>query len=430
MKSNSEKSVAILVVMLSLGSAWAIRGHFGHEWGAAWAGAIGVLALLLASGRKDWLQNWPILAATAALAWGATGMISYGQVVGYGNSADFLNAGYGLLGLFVIGGLFGFLGGGLTAMLLETSRSKKVDWASLLSQMVAGGYLIWGILIYQFEWLMTPPRSELWAACLGASGALAWYMKREHFHRAWLVAFYTMLGAGFGFTFGNFLQIMGRASGLSFNWWNVMEYSIGFFGGLGLSFSVFSQEWEEMPKLKASNGIWAVFLLAVFIPFVTILNAFTDKKMRRVAEEIGLVDVQSFESGQWLMLVCVSVWALVFIFRQYLKTKSGQISEKGVFVVFAAFWIWYYALRAISSGTFWAYHFTSDDLVIPNFILVFTLLLKRNEANPFRLKDNLASKLRPTVVFALLLLIVLAFLASQSPKTNHKENRRFKIENS
>lgn len=39
-------TVKILVVALSLATAWAIRGQFGHEQGAAWAGAIGGLALV------------------------------------------------------------------------------------------------------------------------------------------------------------------------------------------------------------------------------------------------------------------------------------------------------------------------------------------------------------------------------------------------
>lgn len=48
----------ILVVGMSLGTAWAVRGQFGHEQGAAWAGGIGALALILASGRTDWYQKF------------------------------------------------------------------------------------------------------------------------------------------------------------------------------------------------------------------------------------------------------------------------------------------------------------------------------------------------------------------------------------
>lgn len=37
--------LATLAVGLALGTAWAVCGKFGHEQGAAWAGAIGALAI-------------------------------------------------------------------------------------------------------------------------------------------------------------------------------------------------------------------------------------------------------------------------------------------------------------------------------------------------------------------------------------------------
>ncbi len=43
----------MLMAGMSLGTAWAIRGQFGHEHGAAWAGAIGSLSILV-------LPNAPI----------------------------------------------------------------------------------------------------------------------------------------------------------------------------------------------------------------------------------------------------------------------------------------------------------------------------------------------------------------------------------
>ncbi|MEJ0101476.1 MAG: hypothetical protein WDO19_02475 [Bacteroidota bacterium] len=73
-------------------------------------------------------------------------MISYGQVVGYGHTPDFLNTGYGLLMLMVIGALYGFIGGGITGLALESTPAKKVDWAALFTQLFAGGFLFWAFL--------------------------------------------------------------------------------------------------------------------------------------------------------------------------------------------------------------------------------------------------------------------------------------------
>jgi hypothetical protein len=47
----------MLLVGMSLGTAWAIRGQFGHEHGAAFAGSLGSLSVLLLVNRKDWLAQ-------------------------------------------------------------------------------------------------------------------------------------------------------------------------------------------------------------------------------------------------------------------------------------------------------------------------------------------------------------------------------------
>ena len=199
--------ISILIVAMTLGTAWAIRGQFGHEQGAAWAGGIGALALVLASKRKDWYSNVFSIVFAAAIGWGASGMISYGQVVGYGRSDNFLNAFYGLLMLFVIGSLYGILGGGLVGLSLHSSEKNKVKWGAVLSEMVAGGFIGYNLLIGQFEWLMTPPREEAWAVCLGAGFALLWHMARNNCQSPIRVALYSAIGAGFGFAFGNFAEI-------------------------------------------------------------------------------------------------------------------------------------------------------------------------------------------------------------------------------
>ena len=153
--------MSILIVGLTFGTAWAIRGQFGHEQGAAWAGGIGALALVLVSKRKDWYAKTMLIVMSSAIGWGAGGMISYGKVVGYGRSLDFLNASYGLLMLLIIGALFGLLGGGFVGLTLGSSNQKRVNWGCLIAEMAAGGLIIYSLLIDQLEILMTPPRLKL-----------------------------------------------------------------------------------------------------------------------------------------------------------------------------------------------------------------------------------------------------------------------------
>ena len=245
--------ISILIVAMACGTAWAIRGQFGHEQGAAWAGGIFALALVLVSKRKDWYSKIFSIAMASAVGWGAGGMMSYGQIVGYGRSSSFPNAFYGLLMLFVIGGLYGILGGGLVGLTLESSKVKKINWGALLAEMIAGGVLGYYLFVVQLGWLMTPPREEMWSVCLGAGLALLWHMARNNYASPLRVSLYSALGAGFGFAFGNFLQTLGAGLEIQFNMWNVMEYSIGFCGGIGMAYGVFSSAW---PEETAGSEVW------------------------------------------------------------------------------------------------------------------------------------------------------------------------------
>lgn len=429
---KQDNRLAILIVMMTLGTAWAIRGSFGHEFGAAWAGSIGVLSLVLVSGREDWVRNWPAITAMGAIGWGMTGMISYGQVVGYGKSTDFLNVSYGLLSLFLIGGLFGFLGGGLTGLMLETSKDKKANWPALITQMVAGGYIVWGYLIYQLEWFMTPPRSELWAACLGASAALGWYLHRHHFMNAWYVAFSSMLGAGFGFAFGNVIQVAGSAMDIAFNWWNVMEYSIGFFGGLGMAAGVFSQKWPHMPTATLKTHGWAIALQFLFIPLVTIASAFSYEEITELGTQLSVSTVQSFYLTQWGLVMGVSALALIVVGVQFRKLRAGQPSPNQVVLVLFTTWIWYKLLQVIESGVLYGYHFTSDDLALLNIITVGLIWKWGHIQDPFataasdRKMNTVLVRLFAGIILALLLL---SGILSNTHGELPGQQQRFTVEN-
>jgi len=293
-------TIRLVLVAIVLGLGWAMRGHFGHEWGASWAGAMGALAVLLVSGRKDWIQRAPVLTALGAIGWAVGGMMSYGIVIGYCRSLSFPNALYGYAMLAVIGGLYGFIGGGLFGLGLETSEENRPKWPNLITQMFAGGFLVWGLVIYQMEWFMTPPRSELWAGCLGAAIALAWYLNRNNFNRALRVAAYSALGAGFGFSVGNFIQTAGSSADIQYNWWNVMEFTLGFFGGLGMVYAVLTREWPASVKpSRAGNWIALVFVF-LFIPATNYFNGFSTDDFIRLAENLNISGAEQYAGRQFL----------------------------------------------------------------------------------------------------------------------------------
>ena len=397
--------ISSIIVAMALGTAWAVRGKFGHEQGAAWAGAIGAIAVILVSKRNDWYNKIFSIALAAAFGWGMGGMISYGVVVGYGRGSDFGNVFYGLLMLFVIGALYGFPGGGLFGLALADSKEFKVRWHSLLAEMVAFGLLTYGFLINQLEWFMTPPRSELWAACLGASGAIGWYIIRNQQWGVLKVAVWSSLGAGFGFAFGNFLQVLGAGSSLPFNFWNVMEYSIGFFGGLGMAYGTLTASWPVITneRRKQSNLV-PILMLFAFIPFVLWDNSFVAGKLKFILELGG--DDATVAVFQAISLLSI-VAAMIIVFTRFYRISYSYESVKTVFILYLGV---YTFLSFLLTGIYT--HPIEQYLYLVNIGIILIALPSLNDN--FELRESHPKKWLLAFGVLLIVIAVLAFIAIHS----------------
>ncbi len=404
--------LSVLIVGLTLGTAWAVRGQFGHEPGASWAGAIGGLALVLVSQREDWYRKMLLIILASAVGWGAGGMMSYGIVVGYGRSTDFFNASYGLLMLFVIGGLFGLLGGGLVGLTLSSTKDKAVRWGSLAAQMIAGGVIAYALLITKAELYMTPPRHETWAICLGAGLAMLWYMARNNYSSALRVAFITAMGAGFGFAFGNFLQVVGNVLEINFNMWNVMEYSLGFFGGTSMAYAVFSSSWSEESE-SISPERWenkaAFLILFVLIPFLVIdFSMF----LNLVAGQ----PLSSFEDGNYALamrlvaLALVLVMSLTIWFKVICKKQDYQ--RKDVLLTFILIFATYILLSYNKKGALKGDFMLNHHLYVINFIVILFLLKKKFSAFFEKSQQINGKKWISLVLLIVVLILVLALIVT------------------
>ena len=298
-KCGTLASSAFVLVFsgLVLGLGWAVRGVFGHEWGASWAGSMGALGVVVAVNRRDWLRRAPILACLGGVGWGVGGTMSYGLMVASGRGIHFMSVAYGYAMLILVGGLYGFVGGGLFGLGLE-SGPRNAEWHRLITEMVAFGCLAYVVIIGALEWRMTPPRHESWAACLGASAALGWFLHRGGYHRALRTACYASLGAGIGFSFGNLIQTLNMVIGTGINGWNIMEFLLGFGGGVGMAYAVLSRDWPE--TITPSRGAhWgALLFLAAGIPVVNRAAAFSMDKFTGAAESLGMVDPAGFAARQ------------------------------------------------------------------------------------------------------------------------------------
>jgi len=399
---NRTQLAGIIIVGMTLGTAWAVRGQFGHEQGAAWAGGIGAMVLVLASHRTDWYKNVLPVAFVSAIGWGVTGMISYGQVVGYGRSNNFPNALYGLLMLFVIGSLFGLLGGGLTGLALESDGNKRVRWGSLMAEIVAGGLISYGLLVEQLGVLMTPPRAEHWAFCLGGGMAMLWHMARKGHRNSLRIALLTSLGAGFGFAFGNFLQTVGTIMEIRFNMWNVMEYSIGFFGGISMAYAVFTSPWPVSEKYyRRWQYLVPLFFLVAFIPLIVFRESIQyTHLLRRLANAPNPEQVAQLTSWVAAVILSAGLIAAWLTFGKYIRERWSVI-----LYLFAGYFSIYIIMSYLVTGALAGMFHLNHHLYVVNLAVVLLLLYKNG--NPFTM---LTAEMNYTR-YRLLLLGVLLFIA-------------------
>ena len=399
-------------VALMMGLAWAVRGTFGHDYGSAWAGAIGGLAVILVAKRYDWNKRMAIIASLCGIGWGVGGLISIGQVTGYCNGNDFINVFYGFLMLALIGGLYGYIGGGFMGLALESRENKKADWARLITEMTVLGFLCWGLIIHEYEWFMTPPRSEIWAGCLGASIALWWFMKRNGYKNSLRVAAFSALGAGLGFSCGNFLQIVLSIPALHMGWWAVTEFSIGFGGGLGMLYGVLSCDWptiKENKEFKFNNGFATVFLSIAF-PFVNIFMAMELKACMENLVNQGHPDPIAIAT---LCLTIAYIVFIIFLVIVYLmnkfkdKTSSGINYVAGYMFMFTILYIVFGNLKksiffvdiGINQMRNWGF------LLIAG--IIYYLVVKPNKVSLFEPKSNNTLKVWKNILFSLIILFAI-----------------------
>jgi hypothetical protein len=117
------RSGSIILIGIALSIGWGIRGNFGHEYGAAFAGSLAAIATAILSSRDDWRDKVGYFALFGAIGWGFGASQSYMQVIAYTQSGHAASQWYGFLSLFYMGFLWAALGGAGTAFAaVETSE--------------------------------------------------------------------------------------------------------------------------------------------------------------------------------------------------------------------------------------------------------------------------------------------------------------------
>jgi hypothetical protein len=122
----SWRAGSVILIGLSLSIGWGIRGNFGHEYGAAFAGCLAAIAGALLSGRDDWRERVPWFALFGALGWGFGASQSYMQVLSYSESGHAVSQWFGYVSLFYMGFLWAAMGGAGTVFAAVASRDQII----------------------------------------------------------------------------------------------------------------------------------------------------------------------------------------------------------------------------------------------------------------------------------------------------------------
>ncbi len=276
MRERSESVYFVLAAMiltaLAAGMGWGIRGQYGHESGAMIAGALASLTLVML-----FVPNASSLVAIRAAAMmtvaiGIGGSMTYGQTIGLTQNGPVLGnteaLRWGLLGLFIKGGIWIAFGGLFLGMGLGGKRYRPVEMAILMPLLLGLMFLgVWLInkpydpsqrllpaIYFSADWYFEPdaldlkPRFEVWGGLLVSLLGFAAYSRFVRGDRlAGRMTLIGFLAGGLGFSLGQCVQAyhawhpevfqeggtLGRFADTFgyFNWWNMMETTFGMVWG-------------------------------------------------------------------------------------------------------------------------------------------------------------------------------------------------------
>ncbi len=301
MQLNFDKRT-ILLTALSLSIGWGIRGNYGHEIGAMIPGVLAAIAVVLAVDRPDWHRRIVYFGMFGAIGWSFGGGMSYGQVIAYTHSGHSPTQLYGFASLFLIGFLWGAVGGAGTALPAVLSRDRltefftpliavfavwmaqgKVeswlepvnsdfrqegllywydsDWLASLTAiatililaairrrldeasklmlcMAAGWFAAFVLLVPVLGIRMTPPRGDNWAGSVGMVAGMLVYFEWRKLRALTLASLICGFVGGFGFASGQLTKLMWIKTGWQTNWHSVLEQTYGFINGLGVAIAM------------------------------------------------------------------------------------------------------------------------------------------------------------------------------------------------
>ena len=223
---------------------------------------------------------------------------------------------------------------------------------------------------------------------------------------------------------------MGHTSGIKFNWWNVMEYSIGFFGGLGMAYGIFSNSrWPKTVGPHKVSNILAWTFLIVLLPVINLIESAGSERMISTGKGIQAPDPAAFAFNWQATLWVMSVLFMLALTYYYKPALQGAASRKKAAGLTLFCLTWYIIISNVVSATWLTPKFSSQHLYWVNLVIIGLFLRNESPDTPIQAEGAAPGSWPVTVlkwwVAAVLCILLLAYIATLPAYVHPNSQIRF-----
>lgn len=233
-----------------------------------------------------------------------------------------------------------------------------------------------------FEFRMTPPRSDNWAGATGMTVGILVFCYRKGFGAALLAGLIAGFVGGFGFAFAQAIKLYGLSTGLKTNWHSVLEQSYGLINGIGIAIAMgvlasrTEPRTDDPPERRWTEPFCVGFIIIAltFINLVKNVETWTSERFHAMQEVMyGLHAYWWFAIGYGLALLAFVVLAIVHM-RRPLAVIPERWLGKGPMLYLVFLWVMVIGNLMRAIPPFEQQRLITEGVIIANAILCTVLI--------------------------------------------------------
>ena len=192
-----------------------------------------------------------------------------------------------------------------------------------------------------------------------------------------------------------------------------MEFTLGFFGGLGMIYAVLTREWPESVKPSGTVNWIAIIFLFLFIPATNFINGMSIERFVSLAENLNIANAAQYASRQLLIAgISLPILAILaaMIWKHYSSKEDGLV-KSGLPVMLLITTIHYNLFSFIRLGAFCKpFSFKYSESLYPFIVAIIFAIwyfgLRRTTDFPGRIIGDETWKRWGIILIALLIIFV------------------------